>query len=78
MTEAIKHGIVLLQIAKNATLPDGSSMSSSLLGFGADVKESSPPNQAQASPLSRPHRSKPAPKVIAALENTFSLGKNRL
>ena len=67
MTETIKHGIVLLQIAKNATLPDGSIPA---LDYArTDSKEQ---DLACGSPVSRPSRSKQPPKVIAALENTFS------
>jgi len=65
MTESIKHGIVLLQIAKNATLPE--------VQFKAkqqsDREQSVSPKQ---SPVSRPGaKHKHAPKVISAIENTF-------
>jgi len=70
MTESIKHGIVLLQIAKNATLPE--------VQFKAkqqsDREQSVSPKQ---SPVSRPGaKHKHAPKVISAIENTFTIDSN--
>ena len=66
MTESIKHGIVLLQIAKNATLPHGGT-NLSQVDF---VHPHSPIPEAHESPITRPHR--PSTKVLAAIEDTFS------
>ena len=81
MTESIKHGIVLLQIAKNATIP-GANVSNTT---GLDVSKVTQPHDiptsgcyveadTSRSPLTRPSRpnNKPTSNFIKAIENTFS------
>lgn len=71
MTESIKHGIILLQIAKNATLPDGSQSSGGGVGGGAMIKiqpqiqSDNPSMESKGSPVSRPS-SKQSSKVSMA------------
>ena len=65
MTESIKHGIVLLQIAKNASLPHGANLST--VDY---VHHPSPITEEHSSPVSRPQRANT--RVLAALEDTFT------
>ena len=74
MTESIKHGIVLLQIAKNATLPEVQFKAKQAAAGHSDHEQSVSPKQ---SPVSRPGaKHKQAPKVITAIENTFTIDSN--
>ena len=70
MTESIKHGIVLLQIAKNATIP-GANVSSNA---GLEMSKNDNVEDISRSPLTRPSRpnNKPTSNFIKAIENTFS------
>ena len=78
MTESIKHGIVLLQIAKNATIPEASAANNSTSGLELsthEVASNQLEDASRDSPVSRPSRSsigKTTPKVMAAIENPFS------
>ena len=63
MTESIKHGIVLLQIAKNASLPNGPTIST--------VDYAQPIPEEHSSPVSRP-TTRANTRVLAALEDTFT------
>ena len=79
MTESIKHGIVLLQIAKNATIPGSNVTSTGGLDVSKVHQHEIPTSgyvveDSSRSPLTRPSRpnNKPTSNFIKAIENTFS------